>query len=68
MDKRNREIIITDSRSENMLRRLLMAPERERTQRQRWLLLANGGLLTNVNRMGTLSESVSTRPSALPVK
>jgi hypothetical protein len=45
MNKRYKEIIMEDSRSENMLRRLLGVPDRERTRRQRWLLLANGGLL-----------------------
>jgi hypothetical protein len=45
MNKRYREIIIEDSRSENMVRRLLDTPDRDRTRRQRWLLFANGGWL-----------------------
>lgn len=45
MDKRYKKIIIEDSRSENMLRRLLEVPEQDRSRRQRWMLLANGGLL-----------------------
>ena len=45
MNKRNKDILIADSRSENMLRRLLGVPDRDRARRQRWMLLANGGLL-----------------------
>ena len=45
MNKRYREIIIEDSRSENMVRRLLDTPDRDRTRRQRWLLFAHGGWL-----------------------
>ena len=45
MNKRYKDIILEDSRSENMVRRLLDTPDRDRTRRQRWLLFANGGWL-----------------------
>lgn len=48
MDKRFRDIIVRDSRSENMLRRLLDIPDPDRSRRQRWMLLANGGLLRSL--------------------
>jgi hypothetical protein len=57
MDDRNKEIIVRDSRSENMIRRLLLVPEIERSRRQRWLLLANGGAL-----LGLSDEHISSMP------
>ncbi len=45
MDKRNRRIIIEDSRSQNMLDRLLGTRKEVLLRRRRWLLLANGGVL-----------------------
>ncbi len=52
MDKRYKDIIVEDSRSENMVRRLLEFSDRDRSRRQRWMLLANGGLI----RSATASE------------
>ena len=52
MDKRFKDIIVRDSRSENMLRRLLDIPDQDRSRRQRWMLLANGGLLRSLKLSG----------------
>lgn len=48
MEKRFKDIIVSDSRSENMVRRLLEISHQERSRRQRWLLLANGGLIRSL--------------------
>ena len=45
MNKRSKEILVEDSRSENMLRRLLGVSDQDWSRRRRWMLLANGGLL-----------------------
>lgn len=45
MDKQMREILVRDSRSENMTRRLLEVPVKTKEQRQRRLLLAASGVL-----------------------
>lgn len=55
MEKRYKDIIVRDSRSENMLRRLVDISDQDRSRRQRWLLLANGGLLRGLS----LSEKSS---------
>ena len=52
MDKRFKDIIVRDSRSENMLRRLLDISDQDRSRRQRWMLLANGGLLRSLKLSG----------------
>ncbi len=57
MDKRFKDIIVKDSRSENMLRRLLDIPDQDRSRRQRWMLLANGGLLRSL-KFGGEADSV----------
>ena len=48
MDKRNRRIIIEDSRSHNMLNRLLGTQREVLLRRRRWLLLANNGMLQRI--------------------
>lgn len=45
MSKQEKEILVSDSRSENMIRRLLELPLLTRTRRQRKLLLASSGCL-----------------------
>ncbi len=45
MSTREKEILVKDSRSENMLRRLLELPSAVRLRRQRKLLLATSGCL-----------------------
>jgi len=45
MDKQMREILVRDSRSENMTRRLLEVPTKTKERRQRRLLLAASGVL-----------------------
>jgi len=57
MDKRFKDIIVRDSRSENMARRLLEIPDQDRCRRQRWMLLANGGLLRGLE-LDVKSDSV----------
>lgn len=54
MEKRYKEIIMEDSRSENMLRRLLEVPASDRARRQRWMLMANGGWLRCQAAVGRL--------------
>lgn len=53
MNKRNKDILMADSRSENMLRRLLDVSDRDRARRRRWMLLANGGLLRIEDKSST---------------
>jgi hypothetical protein len=60
MDKRFKDIIVRDSRSENMLRRLLDISDQDRSRRQRWMLLANGGLLRSL-KLGGESEPSDRR-------
>ncbi len=60
MDKRFKDIIVRDSRSENMLRRLLDISDQDRSRRQRWMLLANGGLLRSL-KLGGESELADRR-------
>ncbi len=60
MDKQFKDIIVSDSRSENMLRRLLGISDQDRSRRQRWMLLANGGLIRGLER-GDERESVKRR-------
>mgnify|MGYP001435852049 CR=1 FL=1 len=60
MDKQFKDIIVRDSRSENMLRRLLDISDQDRSRRQRWMLLANGGLLRSLKLSGE-SELVDRR-------
>lgn len=45
MSKSEKEILVLDSRSENMIRRLLLLPSAVRVRRQRKLLLATSGCL-----------------------
>ena len=45
MDRRYKDIIVSDSRSENMTHRLLGRTHSYRTRTRRWMLLANGGLI-----------------------
>jgi len=45
MDRRFKDIIVSDSRSENMIHRLLDRDNLYRTRTRRWMLLANGGLI-----------------------
>ncbi|MEC7906862.1 MAG: hypothetical protein VYC82_06525 [Verrucomicrobiota bacterium] len=45
MDRRYKDIIVSDSRSENMVHRLLGRTHSYRTRTRRWMLLANGGLI-----------------------
>lgn len=45
MDRRFKDIIVNDSRSENMTHRLLGRNNSYRTRTRRWMLLANGGLI-----------------------
>lgn len=45
MSRREKEILVADSRSENMIRRLLDLPGFVRVRRQRKLLLATSGCL-----------------------
>ena len=45
MSKREKEILVADSRSENMIRRLLELPSFVRIRRQRKLLIATSGCL-----------------------
>ena len=45
MDRRFKDIIVSDSRSENMIHRLLGRTDSYRTRTRRWMLLANGGLI-----------------------
>ena len=47
-----REIIVKDSRSENMVRRLLGVPSESRLKRQRWMLLARSGTLLRLSDQG----------------
>ena len=60
MNKRFKDIIVRDSRSENMLRRLLDISDQDRSRRQRWMLLANGGLLRSL-KLGGESEPADRR-------
>ncbi len=45
MKERIKEIIVSDSRSENMMRRLLGVSTERCARRRRWMLMANGGLI-----------------------
>lgn len=45
MDRRFKDIIVSDSRSENMIHRLLDRDNSFRTRTRRWMLLANGDLI-----------------------
>lgn len=45
MSQKEKEILVSDSRSENMLRRLIVLPRWIRMARQRKLLLATSGCL-----------------------
>ncbi|MFL3659394.1 MAG: hypothetical protein ACJ07L_15255 [Opitutales bacterium] len=58
MNKQYKEIIMEDSRSENMLRRLLDVSDRDRSRRQRWMLFANGGwLLRGKTELGSANSA-----------
>jgi hypothetical protein len=58
MNKQYKEIIMEDSRSENMLRRLLDVSDRDRSRRQRWMLFANGGwLLRGKTELGSTNSA-----------
>jgi len=46
MDRRNKEILVRDSRSGNMTVRLLENPEEWTKRRLRWLFATNGVLTT----------------------
>jgi len=61
MEKRFKEIIVSDSRSENMVRRLLDISRQERSRRQRWLLLANGGLIRSLESDNDVSDQPNWR-------
>ena len=45
MERRYKDIIVSDSRSENMTHRLLGSTHSYRMRERRWMLLANGGLI-----------------------
>ena len=50
MSSREREILLRDSRSENMLRRLIQVPSVTRRRRQRRLLIATSGCILRCPR------------------
>lgn len=60
MSSQDREILVKDSRSENMTRRLILLPEWLRLTRRRRLLLASSGC---IQRLATI-ESAPRRQGA----
>lgn len=70
MSSQDREILLKDSRSENMTRRLVLLPEWLRLSRQRRLLLASSGCIQRLvtidpatRRQGASRQAVSKVPA-----